>query len=537
MFTAFWPRSERAPRRTKRPRLHLEPLEERCVLSTDVIFDWHETFHNLTGLGIQPDTIEVHRTYAMLHVAMFDAVNSIVGTYTPFYTSVQAAPNASPVAAAAQAAHDLLLGLFPTVQEQLDAALADSLQGIPPDQAAAGSQVGSAVAQVVLTQRTNDGWEQPFFPYDEGNATGVWVPTPPNFFPALFTNAPYVTPFALHSTDQFLPGPPPDLAGPEYAASFNTVKDIGRIDSTTRTADQTLAANLWASVGTFTSDLDIWNYAAEYVADGANLALPERARLFALLNVSDHDALISTFYAKYYYGLWRPVTAIPRADETGNPDTQADPNWSPLLVTPAFPSYPSNHSAVAGSSATILASFFGTDAIPFQVTWNVINITRSYPGFQAMADESGMSRIWGGIHYPFDNTVGQALGDNVGNFVFQNVMQPLQRPGGGAGPGASSGHGFGVPSSWRELAAPGLVTSGSPLATHATTPVSALPPSVTSAPVSTTGLSPDRGDNLVSNREPAALVGDPGVAPTPHRIEAGPATSDGEEVLFGDIGG
>jgi hypothetical protein len=187
-------------------------------------------------------------------------------------------------------------------------------------------------------------------------------------------------------------------------------------------------ARLWAGVNTPTNFLFVWNNVARAVALARNATTVEKARLFALTNISLHDALQTTFASKFQYGFWRPVTAIHRADEDGNPDTEPDAGWSSLIANPPYPSYAGNNAAIGTSQSTILALFFGRDDIRFDHTWEGPGgATRSYAGFTAMADEEARARIYAGIHFTFDNVAGQSAGRNVANYVFQNLMQPRQR--------------------------------------------------------------------------------------------------------------
>jgi hypothetical protein len=184
-------------------------------------------------------------------------------------------------------------------------------------------------------------------------------------------------------------------------------------------------ARLWAGVGTPTNFTFVWNNVARTVALDRGLTTVENARLFALINIAHHDALQTTFTSKFDKGLWRPVTAIRRADEDGNPDTAADVAWSSLNANPPYPSYAGNMAGLSTAQSTILALFFGRDDIRFDHTWEGAGgATRSYAGFDAMADEAARSRVYGGIHFTFDNVAGQSIGRNVANYVFQNFMRP-----------------------------------------------------------------------------------------------------------------
>lgn len=394
--------------------------------SENVVLQWNRVLQEtISTPGQHPSTILPVRSFAIMHAAIFDAVNSVDGTYTPYLTDVPGSKLASREAAAAQAAHDVLVALYPTRQAIFDTELSNSLIGISWIRARFGIKVGQIVANRILTTRANDGWNVAPPAYVLPMTPGNWQPTPPANSPAGITQFPAVIPFVISSNDQFAPNSPPALTSAEYAASLNEVKEIGSATSTTRTADQTQIARLWANVNTPTTVWYVWNNVARTVAISRNNTTAENARLFALLNISMHDALQTTFASKFQYGLWRPVTAIRRADEDGNPDTEPDVNWSSLLGNPPYPSYAGNHAAIGTSQATILALFFGRDDIPFQHTWEGAGgATRSYPGFAAMANEEERSRVYGGIHFTFDQIAGQSVGRNVANYVFQNFMKP-----------------------------------------------------------------------------------------------------------------
>jgi hypothetical protein len=394
----------------------------------DVILQWNRVLmETVRTPGQQPPTIMPVRSYAMMHAAMFDAVNSIDGTYTPYLTDVPGSKNASLEAAAAQAAHDVLAALYPTRLAVFDTELAASLQAIEENRAQQGVRVGQIIAERLLAVRANDGWNAAPPAYVLPMTPGNWQPAPPTFPAAGFTHYPAVLPFAMSSSAQFAPNPPPALTSAEYAADFNEVKEIGSATSATRTPDQTLVARLWAGVGTPTNFLFVWNNVARSVALARGTSTVENARLFALTNISLHDALQTAFASKFQYGLWRPVTAIRRADEDGNPNTAQDAAWSSLITNPPYPTYAGNNAAIGTSQSTILALFFGRDDIRFDHTWEGAGgATRSYAGFTAMADEEARARVYAGIHFTFDNVAGQSIGRNVASYVFQNHMQPRQ---------------------------------------------------------------------------------------------------------------
>jgi hypothetical protein len=393
------------------------------VPNEDVILQWNRILQEtIRTPGQQTATIFPVRSFAMMHAAMFDAVNSIDGTYTPYLTYVARSRFSSIEAAAAQAAHDVLVTLYPTRQAVFDMELANSIEGISENRAGQGARIGRIVAERLLAARANDGWSVTPSPYVLPMTPGNWQPAPA---PAGFTQFPAVIPFATTSSTQFAPNPPPSLTSAEYTAAFNEVKELGSATSSTRTADQTKVAQLWANVNTPTSIWFVWNNVARTVAISRNSNTLENARLFALMNISFHDALQTTMTSKFVHGLWRPVTAIRRADEDGNPDTAQDANWTSLIGNPPYPTYAGNHAAIGTSQSTILALVFGRDDIRFEHTWEGAGgATRSYSGFAAMANEEERSRVYGGIHFTFDQVAGQSAGRNVANYVFQNLMKP-----------------------------------------------------------------------------------------------------------------
>jgi len=279
----------------------------------------------------------------------------------------------------------------------------------------------------MLANRANDGWSAPWTPYLLPPTPGNWQELFPGPYPgfAVFTNFPGVTPFALTRSTQFLPAPPPALSSAEYAAAFNEVKQLGSATSTSRTADQTLTAFLWANPPV--SD-GLMNNVVRTTAVARNNSTVENARLFALIFMAYHDALETTFTSQYTYGFWRPVTAIRRAGEDGNPNTAPDANWDSLLGvmgTPPHPSYASNASSASASLATTLALFYQRDDVQFQIDFGGSpNVTRNYRSFSALTDEIARSRIYGGVHFPFDIAAGQSAGRSVANYVFLNYLTP-----------------------------------------------------------------------------------------------------------------
>lgn len=376
--------------------------------------------------GANPSTVFVTRPLAMASIAMFDAANAFDRRYHPYVYDHAAPAGASRDAAVAQAAHDVLVALLPSQTATLDALLASSLAAI--DQAAVpdGVAIGAAAARAVLADREGDGWERPFPPLTLPGAAGYWVPTPPANANAAFTNYAGVRGFIVPNGRQFLTEGPPTLSSARYADDFNETKAVGAVDSAVRSAQQTQAARLWASVGTSTHFWIVWNQVAATTAQSQGLPGLEAARTFALLNMTHHDALLTSFTGKFLYGLWRPVTAIREAARDGNPATEADPAWSPLVPTPPYPGHPGNMACLGAAQARVLARLHGHDGVPFDVTWTGTagpDVTKRFEGFRQLADEGGYSRIWGGIHFRFETLASFGACTRLGDYAADNVLR------------------------------------------------------------------------------------------------------------------
>lgn len=389
---------------------------------------------NRVLLSVAPGSPALARPAAMLHIAMFDAVNAIEDAYTPYRVQVRASHGASEEAAAAQAAHDVLTALFPTQQATFDSLLASQLAGLRTGRGRVkqGVAIGRFVARGILAWRQNDGWPSTITPdptYVLPLTPGNWQPTGlVNGQPSLatFTFFPNARPFGIQSSDQFLPPPPPALTSERYAEDFNETKSLGSLTSDLRTAEQTEIAQRIAAVGFSTSPPQTFFLVAADVARTQVLSLVDTARLFAFVSVALHDGLQTSFTSKFTYDLWRPVTAIRRADEDGNPLTAPDPDWIPLLGTPPYPTYAGNASCLAAASARALQLVFGTDEVPFSVTWTGIapnpDVTRDYDRFSVLAEEFALSRIYGGIHFQFDSDASQSACPRVADYIYANYM-------------------------------------------------------------------------------------------------------------------
>jgi membrane-associated phospholipid phosphatase len=412
--------------------------EQNAVQQVNAVIEWNRTLLTIVRTpGAQPATIHSTRNFAILHAAIFDAVNNIEPEFTPYLVRLRDVPrHASKIAAADQAAHDVLVSLYPAFQTSLDTQLQQDLAQLPDndkdkdndndrdrdrgeDRKADGIAVGQAVAAHLLAARANDGANVTLPPYIPGTQPGDYQLTPPNFAPADFIQWPEVTPFALERANQFRPSPPPALTSATYTEAFNEVKDLGIINSTTRTADQTQIGMFWNG-----SIQDFWNEIAQTAALAHHLNLEHSARLFALLNISLADSAIAFFDAKYTYNFWRPVSAIQLAGTDGNPLTDPDPAWVPLSVkTAPDPSYPGAHSAISKAGATVLSFYFG-DRFTFDVTSeSLANVTRHFTNFSAAAEEAGLSRIFAGQHFRTDHIAGKNLGRRAAEAIDHGILR------------------------------------------------------------------------------------------------------------------
>ena len=364
------------------------------------------------------------RQLAIMHTAMHDAVNGVDARYER-HLSTLSDPSADAEAAAAAAAHKVLVNFFPANQAALDAELANSLSMIPDGPAkTAGVALGAAIGQEAFDARINDGFSSvdPFVP---PVGVGFWKPTPPAFAPIVEPQFQNVTPFGIKSRDQFKVKTKKALilTHAKYTAEFNEVKEIGRIDSTTRTADQTHYAHFW-----FEGSQLGWSKIANIISINEHYDLHETARLLALVNMSMCDGFISGWYWKRVHAFWRPVTAIHEADTDGNPDTIQDAGWNSLRPTPASPDYPSTHSVLGGAASEVMRRFTGTDnhAFCFVSTTSVpAGSQRCYTSLSQAREENADSRVVVGIHFRTAVEQGVRLGKKIGQYTIKHNLRAL----------------------------------------------------------------------------------------------------------------
>jgi membrane-associated phospholipid phosphatase len=405
----------------------------------DMVTDWNDVYlETIRATGGPPCPIS--RAGAMMHAAIYDAVNSIERTHEPFLFSFPASPSASREAAVAAAAHRVLESLYPERRAVFDAALSSSLSLVPGGPGKTeGIELGRRVADALLLAREGDGTATDP-PYVIGEHPGEWRPTPPDFTSPPFNPGWGATrPWTMIDGAQFRPVGPAGfsdmaalLASPEYAGQLNEVKELGRLDSSARTAYETETAFFWAndSDGTYKPPGHL-NYITQVISAERGLSLTENARLFALVNIAMADAGLVAWDMKYRTAmdLWRPVTAIHLADTDGNLATSPDAAWEPLNpFSPPFPAYISGHATFGAAHASVLRNFLGTDNVTFTITSDdTPGVFRTYHRLSDAALENGRSRIFLGVHFQFDADDGYTAGTALGDYVTAKHLRPLGR--------------------------------------------------------------------------------------------------------------
>jgi hypothetical protein len=387
----------------------------------DVVTDWNG--HAATALGATagqtPPVSVLH--LAMVHGAMYDAVNAIHRRYQPYLRAPRARRWYSRNAAAATAAYRVLSALLPAQQPALDALYATSLASVPQGRAREGGiTVGAATAARMLAAREDDG-RFGSFRFPVGTAPGEWQPTPPAMINDPNAWVGKVKPFLLRKSARLRVRGPNPLTSAKYAAEFNEVKTIGSLNSTIRTADQTDAARFWA--GGFAP----WIVATRQLSVDRGLGVADNARLFAMLYLTAADAGIRCWDQKARWLFWRPITAIRAADTDGNPATEPDPTWTSLIPAPPYPDHPSGLLCFNGSIAQTLRAFFGTNRIAFSVTSANSGTTRSYTRLSQATREAINARVWSGIHFRKADRQGARIGKQVARYCAKHYFHPIRR--------------------------------------------------------------------------------------------------------------
>ena len=415
--------------------LALVAIATTPVVRADAVTDWNANTEQAILTALQGPPVQ-GRFLAIVHAAIYDAVNGIERKYTPYFVTERGPHGASAEAAAVQAAYTALVSLYPTQKATLDAQLAGSLAKIPGNNGhnrriVRGLEWGEQVAKQILAWRATDGFTTPIPGYFGGGAAGVWRSPPSGAsadgtLPAIFPQNAVLVPFAMTSHDQFRPGPPPALTTALYAADLNEVKAIGRFNSAIRTPEQTQLALLWQAVAQASE-----NHAIRPVIESliesrcGRLRLVDTARIFALINIVGEDAIIAGFDSKYTYNLWRPYHAVRLADTDGNPDTEADPTWDALFVAPRHQEYMSNHAVVTTGIMNTLAELIGDDHTFTLSSPGYPGFTWTFNRFSDAAAQVIEARIWAGIHYRNSCNVGAEQGMKLSNYVLENFLVPL----------------------------------------------------------------------------------------------------------------
>jgi hypothetical protein len=441
LFSAFFSPAKRIRRRGRRRLLcagitlavigplsagTADAVTSAAVVETpSVVSDWNATaIATLAG-----DTSKAPQEWfiylGFMHAAIYDAVVGVKGRYEPYRFDDRAPRGTSATAAAAAAGHKILETYSPYAQSALDAALAASLAGIPDGAAKTkGVAFGERVAQKLIDLRSNDGRNAPVL-FTKPPAPGVWRPTPPAFAPMAVAWMGGVTPLLVRSATQFGPPPPPALTSRRYTRDFAEVKAVGSATSTVRTVDQTATALFFSG----NAGVQV-NTALREQATTRGLDIVDAARMFAAVDMSVNDALITTWRAKLFYGVWRPSTAIQLADTDGNPATVADPSWTPLLVNPPYPDYTSGYNAVIASASGALEELFGRRHLDITlISTAVPGAVRHYDSGQALRADVVNARVWLGIHFRFADVAARNIGTHLADWTLDHNFQPVENHG------------------------------------------------------------------------------------------------------------
>lgn len=400
-----------------------------AIARADVVLDWNAIAVDTFNANANP--FAQARYAAIVQLAVFEAVNSITGNYQPYLGTIVAPSGASAEAAAAQAAHDVLVAYFQNSQATLDQQLGASLALIPDGQPKIdGIATGKAAAAAMIALRANDGSSPLTLYTPQPPAPGVWqatssCPVIGGVARGLFFNWQNVTPFGIPDAHAYVLDPPPLLTSNLYAKAYNEVMTVGSVTSTERPQDRTNVATLYAS----TSPMYVFNMAARQVAQESWHSLSENARALALINMAVNDSLVASFYNKYLYVFWRPETAIHAGDTDGNPKTEPDPNWAPFIGTPCFPSYPSNHGSGSNGGAEVLRRLYGEAGHMITISNPAVpGIVLQYTSFKQITNDISDARVYGGIHFRTDQDAGERLGRAIGTAVYKNNLRAVHGP-------------------------------------------------------------------------------------------------------------
>jgi hypothetical protein len=379
----------------------------------DVIMDWNA---KADAIGSEKQLVNSanSRAQAMLHVAMFEAVNAIDRRYTPYKLNLSADPGTSREAAAAVAAHDVLVALYPDQKADLDATLATSLSAIADGEAKSrGVELGRKAASDMIALRADDGSNTPES-YRPQTSPGVYVPT----IVPIESAAGKITPWVMRTGSQFRPAPPPALTSEVWTKDLNEIREYGSLNSAKRSAEQTTIGRFWFFTGPRT-----YNSIMRQIATAKNMDLVDCARLYSLTAMAAADAFIAVFDGKYAYNLWRPITAIRNADVTNNPATPREAAWVPLGATPMHPEYPCAHCIVASAVSNVLQGVVGNEVGEITLASPTApGVTRKWTRLQDYSDEVANARIYSGFHYRFSTEAGKEMGKKIAELTVSTQL-------------------------------------------------------------------------------------------------------------------
>ena len=382
----------------------------------DMVSDWG-TKAIAIGTEKQLPNAPLTRGLAMMHVAMFEAVNAVERRYAPFKLDLSADRTASKEAAAATAAHEILIQLHPDQKSALDQAVAASLAAVTDgDGKSKGIELGKKAAAGIAALRVDDGVTAQES-YRPSTKPGVYVPTA---IPIEVTSG-GLKPWVMEKGSQFRPGPPPALDSAVWTRDYNEIRELGGAKSTKRTAEQTDMGRFWFLTGPRS-----FSPLVRLVADYKKMDLVDSARLYALVAMASNDAFIAVFDAKYAYNFWRPITAIRNADQTGNPATPREASWTPLGMTPPHPEYPCAHCIVASAVSEVLQRVGGADVGELTLTSAIPpGATRKWKRLEDYSKEVSEARIYAGFHYRFSTEVANTMGKKIGELAATSQMRPV----------------------------------------------------------------------------------------------------------------
>ncbi len=406
-------------RRSKRLWFRLLTVAFLCgigsVANADVVSDCNIHACKIIA-DAKPGTPAANRVLAILHTAVYEAVNAITNKYPAGEFQVKAAPGSSVDAAVAAAGHEVLAKLLPSQAAAIDKDYQATLATIPDGAAkTAGIAIGESAAAAVLKARADDGAATPEA-YRPSTTAGVYVPT---VIPA-FPQWPHRKPWLMSTASQFRPGPPPALGSAQWARDFDEIKSIGAKNSSSRSEEQTKIARFWEATLP-----GIYHGVVRSVADQPGRDLTQNARLFAAIGQAMDDAIIAVFDAKYFYNFWRPITAIRNADIDGNDATVRDSTWTPYIDTPMHPEYPCAHCIVAGAVGAVLKAEVGSNPLPILTTTSPTaeGASRSWTSIDDFVQEVSNARIYDGVHYRNSTEVGTAMGIEIGKLAAAKILR------------------------------------------------------------------------------------------------------------------